>query len=200
MTRPAAALTSFALGCLVLAQFGAAASAQSRKPSVLPGAATDTTSTASRAATLMVVIEERGTLASEPKATCDNQPSGGNFNGSVNLHLEHYLPDGKMVFDMKVGTLHQTTVKQLAENDADSAKVVAETIDGAEVAYFTTTTGCVQDVNPTSTKVDLFAHLIRDTTYAEIRISMFAATPDAPRKYLREMVQKIAALDYASIK
>ena len=99
----------------------------------------------------------------------------------------------------------QSTVKQMAQNEAAQAEgakpaVVTETTDGADVAYFVTTRPCVMDKNPKSTSVDMFARLIHDTTYADVAIRMFAANPDAARTYLREMLQKVGTLDYASIK
>jgi ABC-type antimicrobial peptide transport system permease subunit len=83
MKRSVVTLLSLAIGSALIVLAGAVGFAQSRKPSTLPTVATDTSSTASRVATMMVVIEEQGVLASEPKATCDNRPSGGKTIGRI---------------------------------------------------------------------------------------------------------------------
>lgn len=162
------------------------ASAQlSTKAYALPGAVTDATSIVSNLPNFMVSMDEGGTVLNEPKATCDNRADP---NGKAGLHLEHYFADAKVVFEQKAGVLRQFPIKQDLQNEAGSAAVVSEILDGAEAA------------NPNTTRVKYHARLFRDTTYAEISIDMSAVGPDTPRKYAREMMQKIGALNYSSVK
>lgn len=185
---------------LLLAPGSPVISAQSAKTRVLPAAATDGTSSVSNVPNFMVVLDEGGSLPSEPKATCDNSASGS-FKSTAGVHLEHYFADAKTTFDQKVGVLRQYMgLKQAAESEAAGAPVVAEAMTGGEAMYFVTTHQCVQDANPSSTQVSYLMRVIHDTTYAEIRVTMYAASPDAARKYAREIAQKISALDYASLK
>ena len=175
-------------------------SAQAAKTHVLPSAATEGTSNVSNVPNFMVLLDEGGTVPSEPKATCDNSASGS-FKSNAGLHLEHYFPEAKTTFDQKVSVLRQYMgLKQAAESEAAGAPVVAEAMDGAEAMYFVATRPCVQDANPTSSQVSYMVRVIHDTTYADIRITMYAASPDAARKYAREMMQKIGTLNYAAMK
>lgn len=192
---------SFVLGSLLLlTQAGSVAVAQAAKTHVLPAIATDATSNVSNMPNFMVLLDEGGTVPSEPKATCDNR-AAGNSRSNAGVHLEHYFPDAKATFDQKVGVLRQYMgLKQAAQSEAGSAPVVFETIDGAEAAYFVATGPCIQDANPASSQVSYMVRVIHDTTYADIRVTMYAASPDAARKYAREMLQKISALNYAALK
>jgi len=166
----------------------------------LPGIAVDATSTVMNVPNFMVTMDEGGRIPSEPGATCDNRPDG-NSAGNAGFHLEHYFADAKVTFDQKVGVLRQYMgLKQGVQQEAGSAAVVSETLAGAEVVYFIVKGECVQDAHPTFTRVSYHARLIRDTTYADIAIVMYAFSPDAARKHAQEMIQKIGALNYASVK
>jgi hypothetical protein len=201
-------LTRAVLVCLVA--FGSKAAVTSfrdtqpaqgaTKAWALPAVAADPTSTVMNVPSFMVSMDEGGSIPSEPAATCDDKP-GGNSAGSAGLHLEHYFADAKVTFDQKVGLLRQyMTLKQGVQSDAGSAAVIVETLDGAEAAYFIAKGDCIQDAHPSATRVRYYARLIHDTTYADITIAMYAMTPDAARKYAREMLQKIGGLNYASVK
>jgi hypothetical protein len=147
----------------------------------------------------MILLDEGGGVPSEIKSTCDNLPAG-NSKSTVGIHLEHYLPDAKMVFDQKVAVAKLTTTKDLALGEAGSMPIVVEVIDGADAAYFVTKGPCIQDTNPTSNKIDLFVRLMRGTTFADIRVSVFAANVDPARKFAKEMLARVSTLDYSTIK
>jgi len=191
--------SAIAVGVLASPPLGRVVSAQT-KAYTLPGAATDPSSIVSNVPNFMVSMDEGGTVPSEPKATCDNRATG-NSRSTAGLHLEHYFAGAKDVFDQKVGVLRQYMgLKQAVQGAAGSSAVVMETLDGSEAAYVITSRPCIEDANPSATNVEYHVRLIRDTTYADIIITMYAATPDTARKYAREMLQKIAAVDYASVK
>lgn len=201
MRHPYHALASAAvIAALIGSHRSSVVSAQpTSNAHALPGVARSATSTVMNVANFMVTMDEGGSVPSEPGATCDNRPDG-NSAGTAGFHLEHYFPDARITFDQKVAVLRQYMgLKQGVQGEAGSATVVSETLDGAEVAYFIVNGPCVQDVHPTATRVSYHARLIRDTTYADIAIVMFAASPDAARKYAREVIQKIGVLDYASV-
>jgi hypothetical protein len=186
---------------LVGSSHGSAVSAQvATKAYALPAAATDVSSVAGNVPNFMVTMDEGGAVPSEPGATCDNRPNG-NSAGTAGFHLEHYYPGAKDTFDQKVLVLRQYMgLKQAVQGEAGPAAVVLETLDGAEAAYFVATRQCVQDAHPTATRVHYQVRLIRDTTYADITVDLYAANVDPARKYAREIMQKIGILNYASIK
>ena len=148
----------------------------------------------------MVTMDEGGAVPSEPGATCDNRPDG-NSQSTAGFHLEHYYAGAKDTFDQKVAVLGQYMgLKPAVQGAAGAAAVVLETLDGAEAAYFVAPQQCVQDAHPTATRVHYQVRLIRDTTYADITIDLYASSVDPARRYAREIMQKIGALDYASVK
>jgi hypothetical protein len=178
------------------------ASAQSStKAYCLPSEATDIKSIVlANDPKFMVSIAEGGAVPSEAKATCSNNHA---MPGNAGLVLQRYF--AKDVFEQLAGALRSITLTQSIHDEAGAATVVPDTVDGAEAAYFLVKTVCGPDMgippaNPTSSRIVYQARLFRDTTYATFEVRMSAVGPDIPRKYVREMIQKIGALDYASVK
>lgn len=182
----------------------------SAKARALPDGATAVTSNAADVPAFMVSLTEGGSLPSEAKATCDNR-AAGSFQSTAGLILEHYYPDAKAVLEQKVQ--YMPGIKATAQSEYDQAETASsnprfirksglafETIDGAQGAYYTVTAGCVEDANPASTKVYYLARLVQDATYADIRVEMYASSPDSARTQVRAIMQKVKTLNYASLK
>ncbi len=165
----------------------------------LPAAATEGNSVVNNMGDFMLIMDEGGTLPSDAGATCDNR-TGGNSKSTAGFHLEHYFEGAKDSFAVKVSILRAQTVRQAAEAEAGEARVVADSLDGLEAAYAVVAQACIQDARPSATRIDYYARLIRGTTYADIRVSLYAPGPEPARAYAREIVGKIAALNYASVK
>jgi hypothetical protein len=189
------------LACLCAAiVIGAPGTFAQSKPYALPAAASEGTSVVNHVPNVMVLMDEGGTVPSEPAATCDNRVDG-NSKSTAGFHLEHYFAGAKDTFDQKVSVLRQYMgVKQAVQLEAADTPVVTETLDGLEAAYAVVKRTCVQDTHPSATRIEYHARLIRGTMYADLIVQMYAADPDAARKYVREMVQKIGALNFASVK
>lgn len=203
MKHPYGTLASAAIIVAVICSPSlAVVSAQiSTKAYALPGAATDPSSIVSNIPNFMVSMAEGGTVPGENKATCDNRAD----SGSAGFTLQHYF--AKDPFEQLAGVLRPITLTQSIHDEAGAATVVPDTVDGAEAVYFLIKSVCgppdmggPPPANPTSSRIVYQARLFRDTTYATFEVRMSAVGPDIPRKYVREMIQKIGALDYASVK
>jgi hypothetical protein len=103
---------------------------------------------------------------------------------------------------MAVGEAHQKVEAEAQGRRPFVRKsaVTFETVGGASAGYFTVTYGCVQDANPTSTVTYYTAHSTQDSNWLIVSIAMYAAGPDLARKYALDILQKVKALDYASVK
>ncbi len=201
MKHPYGTLASAAIIIAVICSPSrAVVSAQiSTKAYALPGAATDPSSVVSNVPNFMVSMAEGGTVPGENKATCDNRAD----SGSAGFTLQHYF--AKDPFEQMAGVLRPISLRRSIQDEAGAAAVVSDTPDGVEAVYYIVTGVCSPDigtppVNPTASRIVYQARLFRDTTYATFEVRMSAVGPDIPRKYVREMIQKIGALDYASIK
>jgi hypothetical protein len=149
---------------------------------------------------VMVLMDEGGTLPSEAAATCDNR-ADGNSKSTAGFHLEHYFEGTKIVFEQKATLLKdQMSLRQAAQAEAGEAKVVMESLDGLEAAYAVVSQPCIGDAHPSATRIDYFARVLRGTTYADITVKLYARGAEPARAYVREIVRKIGAIDYASIK
>ena len=190
MTRLACVLVAIGIGMPgLLAQ---------TKTYALPAVATDGASIVNNVPGFMVMMEEGGSVPSEPASTCDDR-ADGNSKSNAGFHLEHYF--AKDAFDQKVGFLRQYIgLKQAVQAKAGQATVVMETLGAFEAAYIVAKQPCVEDAHPSATRVEYHSRLIRDMTYADLEVTIYAAGPDPARKYVREMIQKIEALDYGSVK
>lgn len=187
-------------GLLFAIAAGAMAAPAQTRTYALPASATEGSSVVNNMPDFMVVIDEGGTVPSDATATCDNRPDG-NSRSTAGFHLEHYFAGAKATFDQKVTILREhMSLRQAAQAEAGEAKVVMESLDGLEAAYAVVTQACVGDARPAATRIDYYARLIRGTTYADITVRLYAPGPDPARTYAREIVRKIGALDYASVK
>jgi hypothetical protein len=179
---------------------GAISAVAQTKIYALPTAATEGTSVVSNLPDFMIVVDEGGTLPSDPAATCDNK-ADGNSKSTGGFHLEHYFTPAKVVFDQKVTVLRDhMPLRQAAQAESGDAKVVTESVDGLEAAYAVVTQTCVGDARPSATRIDYYARMIRGTTYADITVRLYAPDPGKARAYASEMARKIGALNYASVK
>lgn len=193
---------------------GAVAYAQgSNKNYALPADATEVENVVANVPNVMVTLDEGGTVPSEAKSTCDNRP-GGSFKSTAGLNLGHYFAGGKAGFDQQVaayqamgGYLKAAVGEEWGKFTADSppgfirkSAVTFETLGGASAAYFTVTLACVENANPTSTQTYYYAQSSQDSNWLLVTINMYAAGPDTARKYAQEIIQKVKALDYASLK
>jgi len=197
---------------LTLPTYDPVVGAQTKTSHALPASATEVTSMASNVPNFMVTLDEGGTVPSEPKATCDGLAASMSSASTVGLHLEHYFPAAKDVFDQKATVLRQymgvktavqaeSNTKVMGSDDAPAVSaIVVETLDAMEAAYFVRTTPCVENANPKATMVYYQVRLMRDATYADIIVRLYAAGPDPARKLAREIMQKAAALNYAALK
>jgi len=219
-SRPMPTISIVAAFAIVASQAllpgGSAAYAQgSSKNFALPAGTTDVENIVSNVPNFQASLTEGGTVPSEAKSTCDNR-ADGSFKSTVGLNLAHYFAGGKSGLDQQVaayqamgGFLKMAVGEAHDKVEAEAqgrrpfvrkSAVTFETVGGASAGYFTVTYGCVQDANPASTVTYYTAHSTQDSNWLIVSIQMYAAGPDLARKYALEILQKVKALDYASLK
>ncbi|HUP91992.1 MAG TPA: hypothetical protein VM074_07065 [Solimonas sp.] len=162
-------------------------------------------------------LTQGGVVPSQAAATCDNRADSSTYRSDVGFVLERYAGDGLQNLQNKVeaykmiGSFAVTARQEYDQVGADPTDAgrtrflkkgpfSTETNGGAEAATWSVTESCFQEAKPTATHQYYNARLVGDGTWLDIRISMYADSPDQARKYASEVIAKVRKLDYTSVK
>ena len=166
----------------------------------------------------MLTLNEGGTVQSDAKSTCDGQANGVSKSG-VGVVLQHYYDKG-MVSQTSVayasmgglkGVFKQSVEGEYSdlENDVNvsrlggfvkKGKLMIEQSGDVQVMYYSLTHNCVENANPTATKIVYHVMLLTDENYVLITNEIYSQSIEQAKKCAEESVAKIRALDYQSVK
>ncbi len=166
----------------------------------------------------MLTLNEGGTVQGDAKSTCDGNANGV-FKSTVGVVLQHYYDRTVMsqtavayasMGGMK-GVFKQSVEGEYneLENDVNVSRLggfvkkgelVTEQSGDVQVMYYFLTHNCVENANPTATKVVYHVMLLTDQNYALLTNEVYAQSPDTARKYAEEILVRIRELDYRAVK
>jgi hypothetical protein len=184
----------------------------------LPASASGVEAVVSNVPGYMLTLSEGGEVQGDAKSTCDGQVNGV-FKSTVGVVLQHYYDKTVMsqtaVAYASLGGL-KGVFKQSVEgeyNDLENdvnvsrlggfvkkGKLVTEQSGDAQVMYYTLTHNCVENANPTATKIVYHVMLLTDENYVLITNEIYSQGIEQAKKYAEESLSRIKGLDYGAVK
>ncbi len=184
----------------------------------LPAAAFGVEAVVSNVPGYMLTLNEGGFFQSDPKLTCDGQ-SNGVFKSRAGVVLQHYydkdmLTQTAMAYasmgGMK-GMFKQSVEGEYNDLETDvnvsriggfvkKGKLVTEQSGDFQIMYYTLTHNCIENANPTATKIVYHVMLLTDVNYVLITNEIYSESMEQAKKYAEETLAKIKGLDYGAVK
>ncbi len=179
--------------------------------------ATEVTNVVSNTPGYMLMLTENGNVSNDSNASC-NGKLAANLKSSTSFSLQHYynkqlleqLNAGYTTLGGMQGMFTKNMEDQYAniENEMHyegpiqkKGPLTMGELNGAKVAYYSITFGCIENEDPNATTTKIFYHamLLTDTDYLLVTNEIYARNIDRAKKYAQETMQKIKSLDVTKV-